>query len=92
MKKIGMALVAVAALGVAACNNAGDATTNNATDLKVTENAAESDINAAAVEGANASDVLGNAASDVGNAASDVGNAVENGAEHVGDAVGNATH
>ena len=92
MKKIGLTLVAVAALGVAACNNAGDATANNTTDINVTENETASDVNAAADEAGNATTALGNAGDAIGNAASDAGNVVENGADAVGDAVSNAAH
>jgi hypothetical protein len=85
MKKIAIALVAVATLGLAACNNAGTET-NNMTDLNATENAAAVDI-----DNATDNSSLDNLASDAGNVASDTGNAIENGADAVGNTIENAT-
>ena len=82
MKKTVIALVAVATLGLAACNNAGTET-NNATDVNATENAADVDVDN--------STAAGNLASDAGNVLSDTGNAVENTADAAGNAVENAT-
>ena len=83
MKKTAFALVAVATLGLAACQPSADETTNNAADLNISVNETEVDVNAAAGDAANSSlDSVGNAientAADVGNAAEDAGNAVEN--------------
>ncbi|HEY5724089.1 MAG TPA: hypothetical protein VIT45_17405 [Allosphingosinicella sp.] len=84
MKKIAIALVAVATLGVAACDNSANEAANNAVDVNVTENDADVDVNgaAAAAAGNEALDSVGNtienAADAVGDAAEDAGNAVEN--------------
>jgi hypothetical protein len=86
MKKIAIAMVAVATLGLAACNSAGTEA-NNTTDLNLTENGAAVDVDNA-TDAANSS-LDGNLASDAGNMASDAGNAIENGAEAVGNAVEN---
>lgn len=80
MKKISLALVAVASLGVAACNGADEAATNdtNMVDLGDTGNEAVADVNAAAADAANtaldAAVAADNAAEDAVNAA---GNAVD---------------
>ena len=87
MKKIAITLVAVATLGLAACNNAGTEA-NNMTDINATENAADVDVGNS-TDAANSS--LDNLASDAGNVASDAGNTIENGADAVGNAVENAT-
>lgn len=85
MKKIAIAMVAVATLGLAACNSAGTEA-NNTTDVNLTENEAAVDVDNS-TDAANSS--LDNLASDAGNVASDAGNAIENGAEAVGNAVEN---
>ena len=77
MKKIAIALVAVATLGLAACNPSTDETTNNTADMNLTVNEAEIDVNEAA----------GNAAD---SALDSVGNAVENTAEDVANAAEDA--
>ncbi len=88
MKKIAIALVAVATLGLAACNNAGTET-NNSTDLNLTENGAAVDVDNA-TDAANSS-LDGNLASDAGNIASDAGNTIENAADAAGNTISNAT-
>ena len=87
MKKIAIAMVAVATLGLAACNSAGTEA-NNTTDLNLTENEAAVDVDNS-TDAANSS--LDNLASDAGNVASDTGNAIENGADAVGNTIDNAT-
>ena len=85
MKKIAMTLVAVATLGLAACNPSTDEAANNAVDINMTENEADVDVNGAAAAAA------GNSALDsVGNTLEDAGNAVENTAEDAVNAVDNA--
>ena len=91
MKKIGLTVAAVAALGLSACNNAADDTHNNAADINATELEAGNDVadsanDAAAVNATdNALEGVGNtisgAAKDVGNAASDAADTVENAAK-----------
>lgn len=88
MKKISIAMVAVATLGLAACNTAGTEA-NNTTDLNLTENEAGADVDNS-TDAANSS-LDGNLASDAGNVVSDTGNAIENGAEAVANTVENAT-
>ena len=88
MKKIGLTLVAVATLGLAACGGANNEAGNNTADVNATEYEAGNDLNASVNEAEavndtnNALDSVGNAvsntASDVGNAAEDAGNAVAN--------------
>jgi hypothetical protein len=80
VKKVAIALVAVATLGLAACQPAADETTNNTADMNISVNETDVDVNAAAGDAANTSldSVVENAAEDVGNAAEDVANAAEN--------------
>ena len=85
MKKIAMTLVAVATLGLAACNASTDEAANNAVDVNMTENEADIDVNTAA--GAAAAN---SALDSVGNTLEDAGNAVENTAEDAANAVDNA--
>jgi hypothetical protein len=85
MKKLAIALVAVATLGLAACNGSNDEAANNAADLNVTENQTDVDVNVAAGDAANG------AIDDIANTGSDVGNAVENTVSDAGNAVDNAT-
>lgn len=82
MKKFALSLVALSALGLAAC---GDRDTTNAAagNTAETQNEANADVNAAGA----AQDALDT----MGNAASDVGNFVENTADATGDAIENAT-
>jgi hypothetical protein len=96
MKKLAL-VVAVATLGLAACNNtASDTAGNNtATDLNATEGAAGVDVDNAANEAGavnstnNALDSVGGA---IGNTAGDLGNAAGNALDATGNAVSNATH
>jgi hypothetical protein len=89
MKKIGLTLAAVAALGVAACSGSNNEAGNNTTDLNVTETEAGTDVNVSANE-AGAVDATNNALDTAGNALSDAGNVVENAAEDVSNAATNA--
>ena len=89
MKKIGLTLVAVAALGVAACSGSNNEAGNNTTDINVTETEAGTDVNVSANE-AGAVDATNNALDTAGNALSDAGNVVENAAEDVSNAATNA--
>ena len=89
MKKIGFTLVAVAALGVAACSGSNDEAGNNVADINVTETEAGVDVNVSANEAA-AVDATNNALDDASNGASDAGNVVENAATDVSNAVTNA--
>ena len=82
MKKLALSLVALSALGLAACGDRG-ATNNVAGNTAETQNEANADVNAAAA----AQDVLDT----MGNAASDVGNFAENTVDATGDAIENAT-
>ena len=91
MKKIGLTLVAVAALGVAACSGSNTDAGNNITDINVTETEAGTDVNVSANEAA-AVDATNNALDDASNVASDAGNVVENAASDVSNAVTNAAH
>ena len=90
MKKFGLTIAAVAALGLAACNNAGNEAGNNTADVNATEAEAGDDLNASVNEADavndtnNALDSVGNA---VSNTASDVGNAAEAGVNAVGNAL-----
>jgi hypothetical protein len=90
MKKIGLTLAAVAALGLAACGGSNNEAGNNTADVNATELETGNDVNASVNEAEalnstnSALDSVGNAASDVGNAvgnASDAGNAVTNAAD-----------
>jgi len=89
MKKIGLTLAAVAALGVAACSGSNNEAGNNTTDLNVTETEAGTDVNVSANDAA-AVDATNNAIDDASNLASDAGNVVENAATDVSNAVTNA--
>lgn len=82
MKKLALSLVALSALGLAAC---GDRDTTNAAagNTAETENAANADVNAATA----AQDALDT----MGNAASDVGNFAENTVDAAGNAIEDAT-
>ena len=91
MKKIGLTLVAVAALGVAACTGSNNEAANNTVDLNVTETEAGLDVNVATNE-AGAVDATNNALDAAGNGISDAGNAIENAAEDVSNAATNAAH
>ena len=95
MKKIGLTIAAVAALGLAACNNSAGEGTNNAVDLNATETEAGNDIEASANEAdaVNATDnALDAAGNTVGNVASDVGNAAEDAAATVSNVAKDATN
>ena len=81
MKKIALTVAAVAALGLAACNNeAGE--TNNATDLNATELEAGNDVDAAANDaGAATENALDSVADTAENLAEDAGNLADEAAE-----------
>ena len=83
MKKIALALVAVSALGLAACQQ--DAGTANAVDTNTsnTVNEALEDTNAAL-------EAAGNALDSAGSALENAGETVENAAEAAGEAAENA--
>ena len=83
MKKIAFALVAVSALGLAACQ--GDTEANNAADtnLEATANEANEDTG-------NALEAADNALDAAGNALENTGEALENAAEATGETVENA--
>lgn len=83
MKKIALTLVAVSALGLAACQPATEA--NEAADANV-----EATANEANGDTENALDVANEALESAGNALEDAGNVVEEGAEQVEEAVENA--
>jgi hypothetical protein len=95
MKKFGLTIAAVAALGLSACNPASNEAGNNTTDLNATENAASDDLNLSANEATDATNSaldstangLDAAGATLGNAASDVGNAAEAGVNAVGNAL-----
>jgi hypothetical protein len=89
MKKIGLTIAAVAALGLAACNNAGTEAGNNTIDLNTTENEAVTDVNESANE-AGAVDATNNALDSVGNTIESGAKAVGNAAEDAADTVANA--
>jgi hypothetical protein len=87
MKKTVLALVAVSALGLAACERT--ASTNGAANASATTNEAVADVNSAN-EAHNALDVNANAMlSDVGNTASNLANSASNTASRAGNAIEN---
>ncbi len=83
MKKIALTLVAVSALGLAACEGR-DARTDNAADtnMDATANEAYGDVNAA--------EAAENALDSAANAIDTAGESVENAADAVGEAAENA--
>jgi hypothetical protein len=95
MKKIALTIAAVAALGLAACDNARDDAANNTADLNATENEAYIDVNESANEtGAvnSTNDALDSVGDAVENTASDVGNAAEDAADAVANTAKDATN
>lgn len=83
MKKIAITIAAVAAFGLAACNDRA-ADTNNATDVNATETEAGNDLDVAANDA--------NAVSATDNALDSVGNAVEGAAEGAANAATDAAN
>ena len=83
MKKIALALVAVSALGLAACQGGTEANTATDTNTEATANEAVEDTG-------NAETVAENALDDAANLATDTGEAIGNGAEALGNAAENA--
>lgn len=81
MKKIALTLVAVSALGLAACDRGTEA--NTAADNGAAENEAVEDVNA--------SEAAQNALDAAGNAIDQAGESVENAADATAEAAENAT-
>ena len=84
MKKIALALVAVSALGLAACGDRTESNTAADTNTEATANEANGDVS-------NAQDAANNALDELGDAAENAGEAVENAVDAAGDAAENAT-
>ena len=84
VKKIALTLVAISALGLAACQD-------NADSNEAAEDNVEAAMNEAEADSANALEAAGNALDAAGNLVENAGEAVENAAEQTGEALENAT-